>query len=203
MATEAGVITTSTTILYHRFLGMDLTLLRGKLLLIYICIFHVLSHLLLNYICKLHWNLNSEVDWRSNISKQMDSVDAFKPTLQGYKTHKELTRIFNNGFKPLRHITNVIVRQRLYNFKNKLSDAGFEGKLLLIYICNFHVLSHLLLIYICKLHWNFQCWLCSSFVYSATLPCWCSYGKSTGQRNDRARYSWLRYSSKRGEEVRW
>ena len=29
-----------------------------------------------------------------------------------------------------------------------------SGKLLLIYICNFHVLSHLLLIYICKLHWN-------------------------------------------------
>jgi hypothetical protein len=30
------------------------------------------------------------------------------------------------------------------------------GKLLLIYICNFHVLNHLLLIYICKLHWNLQ-----------------------------------------------
>ena len=28
------------------------------------------------------------------------------------------------------------------------------GKLLLIYICNFHVLSNLQLIYICKLHWN-------------------------------------------------
>ena len=28
------------------------------------------------------------------------------------------------------------------------------GKFLLIYICNFHVLSHILLIYICKLHWN-------------------------------------------------
>ena len=28
----------------------------GKLLLIYICNFHVLSNLLLNYICKLHWN---------------------------------------------------------------------------------------------------------------------------------------------------
>jgi hypothetical protein len=28
-----------------------------------------------------------------------------------------------------------------------------SGNLLLIYICNFHVLSHLLLIYICKLHW--------------------------------------------------
>ena len=31
-----------------------------------------------------------------------------------------------------------------------------EGKLLLIYICNFHVLNHLLLIYICKLHWNMK-----------------------------------------------
>ena len=29
-----------------------------------------------------------------------------------------------------------------------------EGNFLLIYICNFHVLSHFLLIYICKLHWN-------------------------------------------------
>ena len=28
------------------------------------------------------------------------------------------------------------------------------GNFLLIYICNFHVLSNLLLIYICKLHWN-------------------------------------------------
>ena len=32
-----------------------------------------------------------------------------------------------------------------------------EGKLLLIYICNFHVLSNLLLIYICKLHWDTLC----------------------------------------------
>ena len=29
-----------------------------------------------------------------------------------------------------------------------------SGKSLLIYICNFHVLSNLLLIYICKLHWK-------------------------------------------------
>ena len=27
-----------------------------------------------------------------------------------------------------------------------------SGEYLLIYICNFHVLSHFLLIYICKLH---------------------------------------------------
>ena len=30
----------------------------------------------------------------------------------------------------------------------------YSGKLLLIYICYFHVLNHFLLIYICKLHWN-------------------------------------------------
>ena len=30
------------------------------------------------------------------------------------------------------------------------------GKFLLIYLCNFHVSSHLLLIYICKLHWNLR-----------------------------------------------
>ena len=29
-----------------------------KLLMLHICNFHVLSYLLLNYICKLHWNLN-------------------------------------------------------------------------------------------------------------------------------------------------
>ena len=28
-----------------------------------------------------------------------------------------------------------------------------SGEFLMIYICNFHVLSNLLLIYICKLHW--------------------------------------------------
>ena len=36
----------------------------------------------------------------------------------------------------------------------ELNELIKLGKLLLIYICNFHVLSDLLLIYICKLHWN-------------------------------------------------
>ena len=31
-----------------------------------------------------------------------------------------------------------------------------SGESLLIYICNFHVLSHFFLIYTCKLHWNVQ-----------------------------------------------
>ena len=40
--------------------------------------------------------------------------------------------------------------------ENKVSrlDMVSKGNLLLIYICNFHVLSNLLLIFICKLHWN-------------------------------------------------
>ena len=39
-----------------------------------------------------------------------------------------------------------------------------SGNLLLIYICNFHVLSNLLLIYICKLHWNLKCHIPALFV---------------------------------------
>ena len=39
------------TVMYESFF-------RGKLLMIYICNFLVLNHLLLIYICKLHWNLN-------------------------------------------------------------------------------------------------------------------------------------------------
>ena len=37
--------------------------------------------------------------------------------------------------------------------KEILGGDEDEGKSLLIYICNFHVLSDFLLIYICKLHW--------------------------------------------------
>jgi FAD dependent oxidoreductase len=42
------------------------------------------------------------------------------------------------------------------NAKTDTNNNGpiSTGNFLLIYICNFHVLSHLLLIYICKLHWN-------------------------------------------------
>ena len=47
--------------------------------------------------------------------------------------------------------------------------AHSEGKLLIIYICNFHVLSHLLLIYMCKLHWNQQWMLDLSLRGTRTL----------------------------------
>ena len=48
----------------------------GKLLLIYICIFHVLSHLLLIYICKLHWNLNRAYTSPKNIFIEGDASSA-------------------------------------------------------------------------------------------------------------------------------
>jgi hypothetical protein len=38
--------------------------------------------------------------------------------------------------------------------KELVLSTHSEGESLLIFICNFHVLSHLLLIYIYKLHWN-------------------------------------------------
>jgi hypothetical protein len=41
-----------------------------------------------------------------------------------------------------------------------------SGKLLIIYIWNFHVLNHFLLIYICKLHWNKIGGRCSCREYS-------------------------------------
>jgi hypothetical protein len=54
----------------------------------------------------------------------------------------------------------LAIDQRLTGV-NVPTGAAIIGKFLLIYICNFHVLSHLLLIYICKLHWNLN----TMFVY--------------------------------------
>lgn len=67
-----------------------------------------------------------EVDWRAMVDEQSHMLDALGPSLQTYKANKELQRIDNNGYKPLRHITNIITAQRLKNFKDRLSDAGFE-----------------------------------------------------------------------------
>ena len=43
---------------------------------------------------------------------------------------------------------------KFHTTDSNLLASGCLGKLLLIFICNFHFLSNLLLIYICKLHWN-------------------------------------------------
>ena len=98
----------------------------GNLLLIYICIFHVLSRLLLIYICKLHWN--------------------FRKAVQSFLTEKEA--VLDNMTK-----SEVVIAKEAEEQRQRAARAE-NGKFLLIYIYNFHVLSHLLLIYICKLHWN-------------------------------------------------
>ena len=45
------------------------------------------------------------------------------------------------------------------------SSSPTQGKLLLIYLCNFHVVSNLLLIYICKLHWNLTTMFLCQVIY--------------------------------------
>jgi hypothetical protein len=53
------------------------------------------------------------------------------------------------------------------DYRGKVAEelSNGEGNFLLIYICNFHVLSHLLLIYICKLHWNLNSMFVSQVNY--------------------------------------
>jgi len=87
-----------------------------------------------------------EAAWVDNVSQQIDVLEnKTQPSLPSYKSRKELQRILNNGFRPLRHITNVIVAQRLQNFKNKMADAGFEAHLctLPLYPSDAHTASEL------------------------------------------------------------
>ena len=60
------------------------------------------------------------------------------------------------------HVHKEATEKSLYI---KAKDGSDFGKSLLIYICNFHVLSHLLLIYICKLHWNLNRRLVLAWVF--------------------------------------
>ena len=103
----------------------------GNFLMIYICNFHVLSNLLLIYICKLHWNSHIRV-----------LPDDDRIIIKNKCSHGE-------DMRGLKITSNIQIAGDAVMDKYKCA-----GKLLLIYICNFHVLSHLLLIYICKLHWN-------------------------------------------------
>ena len=99
----------------------------GKLLMIYICNFHVLSHLLLIYICKLHWT-----------SATRSTFPAVMMLRSGC------------GVWTLINLRQYTVVSTVTSVKSNVPS----GNLLLIYICIFHVLSHLLMNFICKLHWN-------------------------------------------------
>lgn len=70
--------------------------------------------------------IKGESNWRTLIDEQIALLKALGPSLQTYKAQKELNRILNLGYRPLRHITNTLVAQRLKNFKDRLSDVGYE-----------------------------------------------------------------------------
>ena len=66
-----------------------------------------------------------------------------------------LASLEDDDLFPLDHLAKFKLHFTEHNkceWQEFICDRG--GNFLLIYICNFHVLSHLLLIYICKLHWN-------------------------------------------------
>jgi isocitrate lyase len=67
-----------------------------------------------------------KTSWHSQIAKQMRLLESIGPSLQSFKGKAEAERILTLGFRPLRHITNIIVAQRLKNFKDRISNAGFE-----------------------------------------------------------------------------
>jgi hypothetical protein len=134
---------------------------QGDLLLIYICNFHVLSNLLLIYTCKLYWNLNTMfVCQVIFLLIYICNFHVLNHLLLIYMC--KLHWNFNMMFVALHeHCPKVVpcpaVPIRCTQWRNQYSAWKYqlgEGKLLLIYMCNFHVLNHLLLIYIYKPHWN-------------------------------------------------
>jgi hypothetical protein len=82
---------------------------------------------------------------------QSENLISSERTFKLDKTEEEISAEADilNGINPYSSMSAIDIRALLK--QKKLKNAG---NFLLIYICNFHVLSHLLFIYICKLHWN-------------------------------------------------
>jgi hypothetical protein len=120
----------------------------GKLLLlIYIWNFHVLNHLLLVYMCKLHWNLNTMFVWQVNyLLIYVWNFHVLSNLLLICICKLHWNRMSQVGLISLLKCVSKLVSLSVLD----ISQVHF----LLIYICNFHVLNHFLLINICKLHWN-------------------------------------------------
>ena len=120
----------------------------GEFLLIFICNFHVLSHLLLNYICKLHWNLNTKGSETVKTHLDSETTRLEEMVQRGHETNATKTSggsIFVGNPMDMALFGIIVIW---------LVSSMIKLPLQVIYMCNFHVLSHLLLIYICKLHWN-------------------------------------------------
>ena len=135
----------------------------GKLLLIYICNFHVLSNLLLIYICKLHWNLCSRFYLRRIGESYMGGIPYSQRSGQSdcssqcYVKECDGTWLFVGTGKFISNFPCLKSFTIDLHMKTPLEsqyDFHISGKLLQIYIWNVHVLNHLLLNYVCKLHWE-------------------------------------------------
>ena len=100
--------------------------------------FHVLSHLLLIYICKLHRNINTETC--PFCGRFLCHLDVF---------HRSCRVVVGLDLEYHSPFASLLLRAA---GENRVQVGNF----LSIYICNFYVLSYLLLIYICKLHWNLR-----------------------------------------------
>ena len=136
----------------------------GKSLLIYICNFHVLSHLLLIYICKLHWmctnrrpgweETSHELHAAAGCSDRPRSLQArsWVPRIRWFSRSRERRRGLLQ--RPSNRWCCRVCWQPSDQIHSESQAHVQSGESLMIYIWNFHVLSHLLLIYICKLHWN-------------------------------------------------
>ena len=159
-------------------MGLDSTALlpTGESLLIYICIFHVLSNLLLIYICKLHWTLQPSYlllqapqVTRNNDEEESPATALVSPPLPPAVSLLPRVEYDQSRHTVFPHVGidqsngSIISTDREAEGSHasralavSMARLGllFLGESLLIYICNFHVLSDLLLIYIYKLHWN-------------------------------------------------
>ena len=146
----------------------------GKLLLIYIWNFHVLSHLLLIYICKLHWKGPGSpfATLSGNLTRLLSTILLTTTACSIYSTAlfvTTMTEIFPRaslGFitalltvvtlffgellpKALAVANSELVTRALVPTISRFASL-LRYKVLLIYIWNFHVLNHFLLIYIYK-----------------------------------------------------
>ena len=147
----------------------------GKLLMIIICNFHVLSHLLFIYICKLHWKPSQETDLECLYELPFDDNTFITHGKHPENTALVLGQAVRSVGSFLRkphhhqsHLDSTITRtghnlrsddirrdpSSLFPRDTTVALARQKVHFLMIYICNFHVLNHFLLIYICKLHWN-------------------------------------------------
>ena len=86
-----------------------------------------------------------------------DETSTFEPSSLDFNSiQNEIRNAFLSPSERISTENRQVITEVIRSFREKcaiLSRRREAGKLLLIYICNFHFLSHLLLNYICKLHW--------------------------------------------------